>query len=163
LYGFAKGLCVDIVEVPSRNNISVDWSTRSLSGLSGRCPSGGINMINVSDRPAPGDKRDESASSLVEKQWQIYRKMVDNNYLFHREGYGEPHRVLADDAVQPFRFLDIACGDASMTVTALRGTRIAHYHRIDLSQAARDLARRALAELSRRLEDRASARLHRAG
>jgi SAM-dependent methyltransferase len=35
-----------------------------------------------------------------------------------------------------------------MTATALKGTRIAHYHGIDLSQAALDLARRVLAELT---------------
>ena len=88
------------------------------------------------------------AAALFQREWLTYRKMVDNNYTFHREAYGELRRVLVDDAVQPFRFLDIACGDASMTVTALRGTRIAHYHGIDLSQAALDLARRALAELT---------------
>jgi hypothetical protein len=26
------------------------------------------------------------------------------------------HRILVDEAVQPFRFLDIACGDARATV-----------------------------------------------
>jgi cyclopropane fatty-acyl-phospholipid synthase-like methyltransferase len=105
-------------------------------------------MINASDRQASGDAPEESASSLFQKQWLTYRKMVDNNYTFHREVYGELHRILIDGAVQPFRFLDIACGDASMAVTALRGTQIAHYHGIDLSQAALDLARSALAELA---------------
>ena len=66
--------------------------------------------MNASNHPATGDEPDESASSLFEKQWQIYRKMIDNNYTFHREAYGELHRVLAYDAVQPFWFLDIACG-----------------------------------------------------
>jgi methylase of polypeptide subunit release factors len=88
------------------------------------------------------------AAALFQREWLTYRKMVDNNYTFHREAYGELHRVLVDDAVQPFRFLDITCGDASMTITALRGTRIAHYHGIDLSQAAFDFARSALAELA---------------
>jgi SAM-dependent methyltransferase len=86
------------------------------------------------------------AAALFEREWLTYRKMVENNYTFHREVYGELHRVLAD-AGRPFRFLDVACGDASMTAAALKGTRIAHYHGIDLSQAALDLARRALAGL----------------
>ena len=59
------------------------------------------------------------AAALFEREWLTYRKMVDNNYTFHREAYGELHRVLADDAVQPFRFLDIACGDASMAATRM--------------------------------------------
>jgi ubiquinone/menaquinone biosynthesis C-methylase UbiE len=88
------------------------------------------------------------AAALFQREWLTYRKMVDNNYTFHREAYGKLHRALVEDAAQPFRFLDIACGDASMTVTALRGTRIGHYHGIDLSQAALDLARSALAELA---------------
>ena len=88
------------------------------------------------------------AAALFQREWLTYRKMVDNNYTFHREVYGELHRVLVDDAVQPFRFLDIACGDASMAVTALRGAGIARYHGIDLSQAALDLAKSALAELA---------------
>src|ERR1700758_263853 len=47
----------------------------------------------------------------------------------------------------PFRFLDIACGDARSTVDALKGTRVAHYHGIDLCQAALDLAASALTTL----------------
>jgi SAM-dependent methyltransferase len=53
-----------------------------------------------------------------------------------------------DEAIQPFRFLDVACGDASATVEALKGTRVAHYHGIDLSQAALDLASKALETLA---------------
>jgi hypothetical protein len=57
---------------------------------------------------------------------------VDNNYFYHREVYGQLHRILAEEAVQPFRFLDIGCGDAKATVDALKGTRVAHYHGIDV-------------------------------
>jgi SAM-dependent methyltransferase len=55
---------------------------------------------------------------------------------------------LVDEAVQPFRFLDIACGDARATVEALKGTRVAHYHGIDLFQAALELASKALETLA---------------
>jgi hypothetical protein len=68
-------------------------------------------MINIGEDSVRGDKPDESASSLFQTQWQTYRKIVDNNYTFHREAYGELHRILVEEAVQPFRFLDIACGD----------------------------------------------------
>src|SRR5258707_12525859 len=86
--------------------------------------------------------------SFFQQQWQLYRKFVDNNYFYHREVYGRLHRILVDEAVWPFRFLDIACGDASSTVDALKGTQVAHYHGIDLSQAALDLARKALEALA---------------
>ena len=29
------------------------------------------------------------AAALFEREWLTYRKMVDNNYTFHREAYGE--------------------------------------------------------------------------
>jgi len=67
--------------------------------------------------------------------------------LVHREAYNCLHRILVDEAIQPFRLLDVACGDASATVEALKGTRVAHYHGIDLSQAALDLASKALETL----------------
>jgi SAM-dependent methyltransferase len=81
---------------------------------------------------------------LFQYQWQLYRKFVDNNYFYHREVYGQLHRILVDEVVQPFRFLDIACGDARATVETLRGMRVAHYYGIDLSQAALELASKAL-------------------
>jgi hypothetical protein len=79
--------------------------------------------MNIRD-DAVSTQSSNPAAALFEREWLTYRKMVDNNYTFHREAYGELHRVLADEVRQAFRFLDIACGDASMTVTALRGTRI---------------------------------------
>jgi SAM-dependent methyltransferase len=87
---------------------------------------------------------DEPMAVLFQHQWQLYRKFVDNNYFYHREVYGELHRILVDEVVQPFRFLDIACGDARATVETLRGMRVAHYYGIDLSQAALELASKAL-------------------
>src|SRR4051794_20041477 len=71
-----------------------------------------------------------------QQQWQAYRKVVDNNYMFHREVYGLLHRILEDEAAKPIRFLDIACGDARATVGALKGLPVAHYHGIDLSGPA---------------------------
>ena len=57
--------------------------------------------------------------------------------------------ILLEDAARPFRFLDLACGDASATVSALQGTEIASYCGVDLSAEALDLARAALADLRR--------------
>ena len=91
--------------------------------------------------------REDSTHAIFFRAWQTYRKLVDNNYLFHREAYGRLHRFLIDDVAAPFRFLDVACGDASATVGALLGTQITHYHGIDQSAAALTLAREALAVL----------------
>ncbi len=91
---------------------------------------------------------DASTVALFQQDWKLYRKMVDNNFLFHREAYGRLHRLLVEDMPRPFRFLDIACGDASASIGALRETQIAHYHGIDFSGAALELAGKALRELN---------------
>ena len=90
--------------------------------------------ISLSDAPA----------TVFQEDWQTYRKMVDNNYLFHREAYAALHRTLAEEMTAPFRFLDLACGDASASVGAVRGTAIAYYHGVDLSGPALDIARETL-------------------
>ena len=102
--------------------------------------------INI--QATTGDTPDEPAAALFQQQWQIYRKVVENNYLFHREAYDQLHRILVDEVVEPFRFLDIACGDASSSIDALKGTRIAHYHGIDSSGTALELASETLETLA---------------
>lgn len=89
---------------------------------------------------------DPAAATMFQEEWQVYRKVVDNNYLFHREAYGALHEVLAAETA-PFRLLDVACGDASATVGALAGTRVSAYQGIDLSDAALALAATTLATL----------------
>jgi ubiquinone/menaquinone biosynthesis C-methylase UbiE len=105
-------------------------------------------MVNVRHYGPAGTTPDEPALALFQKQWQLYRKVVDYNYLFHREAYNCLRRILVDEAIQPFRFLDVACGDASATVEALKGTQVASYHGIDLSEAALELASQALETLA---------------
>ena len=100
-------------------------------------------MVKVRHCGLTGATPEESALAVFQK-WQLYRKVVDNNYLFHREAYARLHQILVDEGSRPFRFLDIACGDARATAGALKGTRVAHYHGIDLSHAALDLASNAL-------------------
>jgi SAM-dependent methyltransferase len=97
--------------------------------------------------PAPDDRSREPAQALFQQQWRIYRTLVDENYLFHREAYACLRQILVESVRRPFRFLDVACGDATAAVDALMGTAISHYHGIDLSAAALELARSALTRL----------------
>ncbi|WP_423067926.1 class I SAM-dependent methyltransferase [Devosia sp. CN2-171] len=90
---------------------------------------------------------DASTVSVFQDTWAVYRKVVDNNYLFHREAYAALRAQLTGAGVFPFRFLDIACGDATASVDALRGTQLTHYHGIDFSSHALQLAAAALGEL----------------
>ena len=45
----------------------------------------------------------------------------------------------ATSVAKPFAFLDIACGDAGQMKQALTGTKVGHYHGIDLSEPALEL------------------------
>jgi SAM-dependent methyltransferase len=94
-----------------------------------------------------GEISGNPASDVFERDWRTYRKMIDNNYLFHREAYGCLRRIVAEEVATPFRFLDIACGDASATVEALAGTGVAQYCGIDLSSEALEIAARNLRAL----------------
>ncbi len=93
------------------------------------------------------DLADATAAAMFKTNWQRYRVVMANNLMYHREVYDALHRIIVDEAPRPFRFLDIACGDASCTVDCLRGTAVAGYHGIDLSQPALDLARTHLESL----------------
>jgi SAM-dependent methyltransferase len=90
---------------------------------------------------------DAAALAQFQEQWATYRKLVESDCLSHREVGRILHDTLNEVFRQPFAFLDIACGDASVMKTALRGTKVRHYHGIDLSQAALELAAANLAEL----------------
>lgn len=90
---------------------------------------------------------DAAALEQFQKQWATYRKVVDGNFLAHRQLGELLNKALNDRFTAGFSFLDIACGDASMMKTALRGTRVRHYQGIDLSESALELAAANLAGL----------------
>jgi methylase of polypeptide subunit release factors len=68
-----------------------------------------------------------------------YQKLVDVDVLSHREVGALLHNTLERSFTAPFSFLDIACGDASQ-MWALAGTKTRHYHGVDLSESALELA-----------------------
>ena len=90
---------------------------------------------------------DEEATQLFRSQWAMYRRQVEANYAHHREAYGTLRHLLLDEVDRPFWFLDLACGDAKESVSALTGTRIKHYHGVDLSAQAIEMAEQNLEAL----------------
>lgn len=90
---------------------------------------------------------ESSHQEIFHQQWRIYRTLVDNNYLCHREASAYLRQILLDEMPRPFHFLDLACGDGAEIVEVLQGTPIARYHGVDLSRAALDLAEQHLAAL----------------
>jgi SAM-dependent methyltransferase len=104
-------------------------------------------MVNILRHAPATPTVDEQAMEAFRHQWRVYSKAVDHDYLSHREARAVLHRVLAEEVRRPFRFLDLACGDAGMTVAALQGTSVVHYHGIDLSAPALELARKTVEAL----------------
>lgn len=90
-------------------------------------------------RATPGGIADEAALEQFQKQWATYQKLVDADALSHKEVGTVLHDTLKAIHL-PFAFLDIACGDAGQMKHALAGTEVNHYHRIDLSEPALELA-----------------------
>jgi hypothetical protein len=78
--------------------------------------------------------------------WRIYRKVLDLNYMQHREVY-DTLRDAVSAAPPGFAFLDIACGDAAETARVLADSSIGRYAGIDISRPALDIAARELAGL----------------
>ena len=102
-------------------------------------------MVNVHIHQfAPGGALiDAPAMEQFQKQWAAYQKLVDCDALAHRAAGAVLHAALAALA-EPFTFLDIACGDASLTRRALAGTMVSHYQGIDLAEPAIELAAKML-------------------
>jgi hypothetical protein len=86
----------------------------------------------------------DDAQAMFNRQLATYRKIVGENLMFHREVYGLLRSVLSEEMQTPFKFLDIACGDASASAAALQASTIAHYYGIDLSARSLVLASEAL-------------------
>lgn len=95
------------------------------------------NLDTAKDSPLVGA---DDTHAVFNQQLSTYRKIVDENLMYHIEVYALLKRVLSEQIPGPFSFLDIACGDASASAAALRGTSIARYFGIDLSEKSLELA-----------------------
>jgi SAM-dependent methyltransferase len=113
-----------------------------LTVLGGGLAEGTMTATNSAIRKASPEAR-----SIFEREWVTYRKMVDNNYLFHREAYDRLRQILLAGAPAPFRFLDVACGDAGESARVLAHAHVSSYDGIDLCAPALELARANLAAL----------------
>jgi ubiquinone/menaquinone biosynthesis C-methylase UbiE len=97
-----------------------------------------VNILIHQFQPG-GAVVDAAALEQFQRQWATYQKLVDSDELSHREVGTLLHDTLDESFDRPFSFLDIACGDAS-EMRALSGTKTRHYHGVDLSEPALELA-----------------------
>jgi hypothetical protein len=98
-----------------------------------------VNILIHQFQPG-GAVVDEGALEQFQKQWATYQKLVDADCLSHRAVGTILHDTLNQTFAKPVSLLDIACGDASEMRRALAGTKIHHYHGVDLSEPALELA-----------------------
>lgn len=71
----------------------------------------------------------------------IYKKVIDNNYMFHKEMYtGVADILKATFANHSFAILDLGCGDATYISNVLKDFLVSNYTGVDLSQIATSLA-----------------------
>ena len=67
----------------------------------------------------------DDPAGFFQDGWPVYRKIVDNNYMFHREIYGDIASFIGQRFQQrPISVLDLGCGDASQTAETLRDCRV---------------------------------------
>ena len=62
---------------------------------------------------------DATALEIFQNQWDVYRKFLKYDYLSNAEAAATLRAFLAGEVARPYRFLDLACGDASGIVAAL--------------------------------------------
>jgi Methyltransferase domain len=99
--------------------------------------------VHIHEFVPGGGVLDANAMEQFQKQWGAYEKLVLSDVLSHQAAGAILHQALLGVATS-FGFLDIACGDASLAKQALAGTRVSHYHGIDLSDPAIRLAAKML-------------------
>lgn len=85
--------------------------------------------------------------TLFKQQWAVYSKLVEHNHLHHREVGAAIRSAVAAMGGASLRLLELACGDAAMTVNALKGLPLAHYTGVDFSVQALALAANNLEQL----------------
>jgi SAM-dependent methyltransferase len=100
--------------------------------------------IHIRQFQPGGAADDEAALEQFQKQWATYQKLVVSDALSHKEVGRILHETLKA-IPKRFAFLDIACGDAGQMKAALGSTKASHYHGIDLSEPALELAAKNLA------------------
>ena len=93
-----------------------------------------------------GEVEQVEGVEAVFKQWQLYAKVEELNYLHHREVYSLLGQFLSRIS-RPFTLLDLGCGDAGFMANALAGTTISRYTGVDLARMALTLAAKNLAML----------------
>lgn len=83
-----------------------------------------------------------SQESIFEKNWQIYQKIIANNYMLHQELAIESSAIMSILAKnKAVDVMDLGCGDAKQISKQLSAISVNSYTGIDLSDPALTLAK----------------------
>ena len=89
-----------------------------------------------------------AATEFFVDTWEVYRKLVAANDMFHQELYAEVEKRLTPAYGRPFSLLDLGCGDAAALGPILCRLPVSCYLGVDLSPVALELAAANLLGLS---------------
>lgn len=111
----------------------------------------------AASRPGSGkfaaSQQAEDSTTLFEKEWALYQKVLLGDYLFHGSTYDRVQAFLAErfgggaaaGSGGGLRILDLGCGDAHCISRALEASgvapRVASYTGVDMSAPAIEVAR----------------------
>ena len=78
-------------------------------------------------------------------QWNIYQRVIQNNFMFHKQIHQVVYELLFNHFQQePFSLLDLGCGDSSLIAKTIKDLPISYYHGIDISEMALEAAKKKL-------------------
>lgn len=76
-------------------------------------------------------------TTLFRRSWSLYDAITAENYMFHRELYGEVEAILSQQGCSgDYTLLDLGCGNARFLAPCLRSTPPVNYTGVDLSRVA---------------------------
>jgi SAM-dependent methyltransferase len=87
---------------------------------------------------------------LFSDNWNVYQKIIANNYMLHKEFSRATIEALAQAAIPIKSVLDLGCGDAQLIAKDLATINIDSYMGYDLSEAALAQAEHFLQNLAAR-------------
>lgn len=91
--------------------------------------------------------QDLAAVAAYFNAWEMYQKVIQHNYMEHREITQVLRQYLKSHYSHSFSFLDLGCGDASFSTRLLTTLAPASYTGVDLAATALDLAHQNLSTL----------------
>lgn len=81
------------------------------------------------------------------EEWQVYEKLLINDYMDHRAFFNRLQTAILSRFERPVTILDLGCGDLTPILPLLRNLPVQRYVGVDESDAALALAAQRLGEL----------------